>query len=269
MPRLARLVLGLSLSFFCFTAVSQQFAPSPAAAGLPKAAAKSSKNAPLPASALRNPTLWHEPGKIESLDLYGGQGGKNKAPTEPFTFLEEDTGGTNPKFDVRDARGKKWRVKLGEEVRPEVVASRLLWAMGYFVNDDYVLEATEIPGIQLSRGDDDAKKGHIRQARFSRKPGGQDKIGIWMWGDNPFTGTREFNGLRVMMAVMNNWDLKDENNSVYSDSRTGRELFLMSDVGATFGTNGLSWTNARSKGNADSFKDSKFIEKTTATTVSF
>jgi hypothetical protein len=271
MPRPASLVLSLSLSLLSFTAVSQQqAATSPAGANSPKAASsKSSKNAPLPASAVHNPALWREPGKIESLDLYGGQGGKDKAPAEPFRFLGEETDGTNPKFDIRDARDKKWRVKLGEEARPEVVASRLLWAVGYYVNDDYVLEATEIPGIKLSRGDDDAKKGHIRQARFSRKPGGQDKIGIWMWGDNPFTGTREFNGLRVMMAVMNNWDLKDENNSVYSDKKSGKQIFLVNDVGATFGTNGLSWTKARSKGNIDSFRESKFITRVGDTDVDF
>jgi len=273
MPRLASLVLSLSLSLLSFTAVSQP-APSPkATAAKPSlsttAAAKASKNAPLPDSAIHNPTLWHNPGKIEALDLLGGQGGKSKAPAEPFTFLDEETDGTNPKFDVRDARGKKWRVKLGEEARPEVVASRLLWAVGYYVNDDYVLEAADIPGIKLSRGDDDAKKGHIQEARFSRKPGGQDKIGTWMWKDNPFTGTRQFNGLRVMMAVMNNWDLKDENNSVYSDRKSGKQIFLVNDVGATFGTNGLSWTKARSKGNIDSFRESKFITRISDTDVDF
>ena len=54
---------------------------------------------------------------------------------------------------------------------------------------------------------------------FERKPDGEEKVGIWRWKDNPFTGRREFNGLRVMMAVMNNWDLKDVNNAVYSRIR--------------------------------------------------
>ena len=30
-----------------------------------------------------------------------------------------------------------------------------------------------------------------------------------------FPDTRKFNGLRVMMALMNSWDLKDENNAIY------------------------------------------------------
>ena len=224
---------------------------------------------PVSPAELHNTSLWHDPGNIAGLNLFYGQGGQKSMPVAPFVFEAEDHSGTNPKFDVRDSQGKKWRVKLGEEVRPEVVASRLLWATGYYVNDDYVLTTAEIQDLHISRGASMVKHGRVAEARFARKPSGQKKIGIWKWKENPFTGTREFNGLRVMMAVMNSWDLKDINNAVFEDSRSGKELFLMSDVGATFGTNGLSWTNARSKGNADSFKDSKFIEKTTATTVSF
>ncbi|HEY2015456.1 MAG TPA: hypothetical protein VGH38_18250 [Bryobacteraceae bacterium] len=230
---------------------------------------KDDNDRPVNAAELHNATLWHDPGDIASLDLLYGQGGRKGMPVAPFTFESEDHHGTNPKFDARDANGKKWRVKLGEEARPEVVASRLLWATGYYVNDDYVLTDAEIQGIHLSRGGNLVKHGRISEARFARKPGGQKKIGIWKWKENPFTGTREFNGLRVMMAVMNNWDLKDDNNAVFEDSRNHQDLFLTSDVGATFGTNGLSWTHARSKGNVESFKGSKFIEKTTATTVSF
>jgi hypothetical protein len=230
---------------------------------------KSDNDRPVNAAELHNATLWHDPGNIASLDLFYGQGGRKGMPVAPFTFESEDHSGTNPKFDVRDANAKKWRVKLGEEVRPEVVASRLLWATGYYVNDDYVLTTADIQNLHIHRGANMVRDGRVAEARFARKPGGQKKIGIWKWKENPFMDTREFNGLRVMMAVMNSWDLKDVNNAVFEDSHTGRDLFLMSDVGATFGTNGLSWTNARSKGNVDSFKDSKFIVKTTDTTVSF
>ena len=230
---------------------------------------KADNDRPVNTAELHNTSLWHDPGNIASLDLFLGQGGRKGMPAAPFEFESEDKSGTNPKFDVRDANGKKWRVKLGEEARPEVVASRLLWATGYYVNDDYVLTTADIRNLHIHRGASLVKDGRIAEARFARKPAGQKKIGIWKWRDNPFIGSREFNGLRVMMAVMNSWDLKDVNNAVFEDSRTGRDLFLMSDVGATFGTNGLSWTRARSKGNIESFKDSKFIEKTTDSTVSF
>ena len=224
---------------------------------------------PVEAAKLHNPTLWHDPGQIASLDLFYGQGGIDGAPTAPFKFESEDMQGTNPKFDVRDAKGTTWRVKLGDEARPEVAASRLLWAVGYFVDDDYLVASAEIPGLQLTRGAMLASDGHVDDARFEKKPEGQKKIGIWRWDSNPFTGTREFNGLRVMMAVMNNWDLKDVNNAVYEDQGSNRDLFLTSDIGATFGTNGLSWSKSRSKGDVDTFEKSKFITRSNKSDVDF
>ena len=208
---------------------------------------------PVDAARLHNPVLWHDPGAISSLNLYDGQGGKEGQPGAPFKFESEDMHGTNPKFDVRDASGTKWRVKLGDEARPEVVASRLLWATGYFVNDDYVIASARVDGLHLQRGEKLVKDGEIEEARFEKKPEQQKKIGIWKWRENPFIGTKEFNGLRVMMAVMNNWDLKDVNNAVYSDKSSDRDILLTSDIGATFGTNGLSWTQGSFQGRCGHF----------------
>jgi len=249
-------------------------APTTSDSSAKKDSDKKDNDDPLPASAIHNPVLWQDPGDIASRDLFFGQGGEKHQPKPPFVFVSEDMNGTNPKFDVRDADGKKWRVKLGEEARPEVVASRLLWAVGYFANDDYLLHVATVQGLQLKRGEGRVKNlppdaGQVIDVRFERKPGGQSKIGIWDWKENPFYGKREFNGLRVMMAVMNNWDLKDVNNSVYSDEKNDRQIFLLNDIGASFGTNGLSWTRARSKGNINSFKGSKFITRTSDTEVDF
>src|SRR5579863_7126459 len=130
---------------------------------------------PIDPARLHNPVLWHDPGRISALDLFDGQGGQQSQPAPPFKFEGEDMHGTNPKFDARDASGAKWRVKLGVEARPEVVASRLLWAVGYYVNDDYVLESADIEGLHLKRGEKLSKGGHIEQARFARKPEGQKK----------------------------------------------------------------------------------------------
>jgi hypothetical protein len=246
-----------------------QPAPARAMPGASEAKNGKDNDAPIRADQLHHPTLWHAPGNIAELNLYWGQGGEKHQPATPFTFESEDKNGTNPKFDVRDANDRKWRVKLGPEARPEVVASRLLWAVGYYVNDDYVVEQAQVPGLHLSRGMNLVKDGRFEDARFARKPKGQKKVGIWEWKQNPFTGTRELNGLRVMMAVMNNWDLKDVNNAVYDDSDSGQQIFLVSDVGATFGTNGLSWTHARSKGNVNSFKESKCITRETDAEVDF
>ena len=227
------------------------------------------KELPVKADQLHQPVLWKQQADIASLDMYQGPGGVKHEPQPPFTFVREAKNGTNPKFDVTDAGGDKWRVKLGDESRPEVVASRLLWAMGYYATYDYLLPTATVTGIKMSRGADLVKGGTVQDARFSRQPGGEKKIGIWQWKTNPFYGKREFNGLRVMMALMNNWDLKDVNNSVYSNSKTGEQMFGVSDVGATFGSNGMEFSKSKAKGNLDSFEDSKFITKQTKTTVSF
>ena len=164
---------------------------------------------------------------------------------------------------------QKWRVKLGAEARPEVVASRLLWAVGYFAVDDYVLPKAQIRGLKMKRKSDKMHGTQVIDARFARKPHGEKKVGIWKWGDNPFSGTRGLNGLRVLMAVMNNWDLKDSNNSVYADRKNGTQIFLSSDIGATFGANRYEFSESRAKGNPDSYEESKFITHTSATEVDF
>jgi hypothetical protein len=77
------------------------------------------------------PVLWENPADLVSRDLFYGSGGRKNVPTGPFTFLKEDLQGTNPKFDVVDSAGVHWKVKLGVEARPEVVASRIVWAAGF------------------------------------------------------------------------------------------------------------------------------------------
>ena len=44
------------------------------------------------------------------------------------------------------------------------------------------------------------------------------------------------------MAVMNNWDLKDLNSSVYlTHEDSPEEHYAVSDIGASFGPTGLDW----------------------------
>lgn len=225
---------------------------------------------PISSAKIHHAILWQNPGDISSKNLFYGHGGESGQPKPPFTFLDEDKHDSNPKFDVRDANGHSWRVKLGAEARPEIVASRLLWAVGYFTEDDYVLPRAKVPGLHLRHTAGSVENGdEVVNARFARKPSGQKRIASWKWKENPFYGTREFNGLRVMMAVINNYDLKTENNAVYSDRKTGRQLFLISDTGASFGTNSVRMKNENGKGNVEKYAESKFITNTTETEVNF
>jgi hypothetical protein len=88
---------------------------------------------------------------------------------------------------------------------------------------------------------------------------GEKKIGSWEWDDDPFTGTRELNGLRLFMGLINNWDLKDENNSVYQEETPAERIYMVSDLGASFGTPNLTWPLKRTRGNLKRYEHSKFL----------
>ena len=87
-------------------------------------------------------TLWKEPDAIENLDLFYGSGGPEAAPdaSATFTFVRRSTSGTSRKIIVKDDKGKEWTVKFGSEARPETAATRILWAMGYHVDEDYFVK---------------------------------------------------------------------------------------------------------------------------------
>ncbi len=219
-------------------------------------------------AAQNEPVLWRNPADISSRDLFFGSGGRESVPHGPFSFVAEDLAGTNPKYQVRDSDGVRWQVKLGIEARPETAASRLVWAVGYPTTADYFFKELRVVNMpaHLHRGRDLVEPdGTMHNVRLKRHPG-EKKIGLWRWRSNPFVGTREFNGLRVMMALINNWDLKDENNSIYREkdphgSGSYEDLYMVTDLGASFGATGRSWPARKAKGNLESFIHSTFIRE--------
>ncbi len=223
------------------------------------------------ASAADLPTvLWRDPGNISSLDLLHGIGGTEDAPgeNEKYKFVKEDLNGTSTKFYVEDSQGVQWLLKIGEEAQPETAATRFVWSMGYFTDEDYYLPSIRVSGIpHLHRGNDAiSPDGSITGVRLKRQSKSEKKIGNWSWSENPFVHTREFDGLRVMMALINNWDLKPENNKIYSEKDTERR-YVVSDEGASFGRTGGVTT--RSKNNLQQYRESKFIEHANANEVDF
>ncbi len=203
--------------------------------------------------------LWTDPGSI-ARDLYYGPGGKEHQPKAPYKFEKEDLEGTSPKFVVRDGAGVKWKAKLGLEARPETVATRLVWAAGYYATEDYFLPEMKVDGMpaRLHRGQKlVAPGGILHNVRLKREDKDEKKIGTWAWDKNPFTGTREWNGLRVLMALINNWDLKDVNNAIFRVD--DKSIYLVSDLGASFGAAGRAWPRDSSKDNLAAYRASRFI----------
>jgi hypothetical protein len=217
--------------------------------------------------------LWTDPVDIASRNLYYGPGGEESQPRGALTFVKEDMAGSSPKFDAVDEAGTKWKVKLGIEAAPETVATRLLWAVGYTTDEDYFVAELRVEGLpaHLHRGQKYVgPDGLVHNARLKRAPEGEKKSGPWRWKRNPFQGTRELDGLRVMMALMNNWDLKDVNNAVLQDKTDPtQQTYIVSDLGASFGTAGRSWPMKKAKGNLRSYENSRFITRTDEEYVDF
>ena len=174
--------------------------------------------------------LWQDPGDIAARDVLNGPGGEQLAPrgTE-FEFIAEDTTGFSPGFDVRDERGGTWSVKTGPEAQPEVVASRILWAIGFHQPPTYYVSQWSLRG---------ARTGVQQAGRFRPDLPGRIVSGDWPWHQNPFVGSREFGGLIVTNLVINSWDWKTSNNKIYllDEPVNGvSRWFVVRDLGASLG----------------------------------
>jgi hypothetical protein len=210
--------------------------------------------------ALAHPeALWSDRGDMASLNLLYGSGGREHAPGSTFTFVKEDKQGTNPKFEVIDDKGIHWKAKLGEEAQAETAATRLVWAAGYFTDEDYYVAELRVEGLtKLARGQKFVSPGGVvHGVRLERGVKGQKKNGNWTWSNSPFNGTKEQSGLRILMALTNNWDLKTINNDIYVEG-DGTTRYLVSDLGATFGRTGNPLV--RSKSNLKDYSSTKFTQ---------
>src|SRR5438093_116349 len=176
------------------------------------------------------PILWREPSDIATRDLYWGPGGKAIQPDlRKVTLIEKEKGGYSTKYRVRDASGREWVAKLGKEAKGETAASRLMWATGYHADVNYLVPRVYVEGLNKT----------LENVRFGYRPKDVKRIDGWQWDHNPFVGTRQFQGLKIMMALLNNWDLKDSNNkiAVARDKKIAdNELhYFVADLGGSFG----------------------------------
>lgn len=198
------------------------------------------------------PVLW-EPVEIEKLDLFTGPGGTEWQPDlSRIEFLKEETEGHNKKYRIKDGKGRTWVAKLGREAQPETAAVRLIWALGYKSEINYLVPKITIPG-----------KGTHENVRLEARPDSFDRLDEWKWRDNPFVGTNELEGLKMMMVFLNNWDVLDLQNKVI-DTGDGELHYIVSDLGSTFGRLGnnnlpVIYRLGRSTGNPKDYVKTKFI----------
>ena len=206
-------------------------------------------------------SLWEEPGDLASRDLFHGPGGEPLTPDdESFTFVARDITGHSPGFDVRDANGVEWSVKLGPEAQSEVVSSRILWAMGFHQPPIYYRATWTLTG---------AESGTQPAGRFRPDLPDHKVIGDWSWHENPFVGTREFGGLIVANLILTSWDWKTSNNKIYATGDGREHRYVVRDLGASLGRfkypTLLKWFHLRgfgqgSRNDVEDFERQKLIK---------
>lgn len=211
---------------------------------------------------VRMAQLWEPPNDLEQRDLFWGTGGEKNAPDPNglYEFKEEKAVGTQPGYDVKDSKGREWSAKLGQEAKPEVALSRLLWAIGYHQPKVYYL-----PRWTLVR---DGKKITQGGARFRLDD--TKKLEEWSWRKNPYLHTRELAGLFVYQVMVNNWDVKSQQNALYrlKEKEPGpREQYMVKDLGAALGR--TAWPVGGTKADPRGFEEEPFVERVEGNRVHF
>ncbi|MGB7202509.1 MAG: hypothetical protein WBD16_09600 [Pyrinomonadaceae bacterium] len=197
------------------------------------------------------PILW-ENVTIAQQDLLLGPGASEMQPDlSQITFIKQETGGFSTKYRIKDGAGNIWVAKVGLEAQPETVAVRLLSAIGYVTEINYLVPSLTIPG-----------KGTFENVRLEARPKNLERGKKWKWGSTPFERTRQMRGLKLMMALINNWDMKTDNNVIIKDGKLRK--YVVSDLGASFGSTGTNplpivWRIGRSRNNPLDYSRSKFI----------
>jgi hypothetical protein len=220
--------------------------------------------------------IWEEPADLEKRDLFLGPGSRSLMPATAtaLEFLAEDRTGYSLGYDVRDARGVEWSVKVGPEAQSEVAVSRLLWALGFHQPPTYYVANWRMTGAPI---------GTPRvPGRFRPEQPTWNVVEDWSWYQNAFVDTQPFKGLVVANLMFNNWDWKTSNNKVYEidekrDGRPGR-IYVVRDLGASLGKTSfpqlLNWFPMRglgqgSRNDVEDFESQGFIKRVEGERVEF
>ena len=223
----------------------------------------------VPQSQARIAELWQQPDDLASRDLFYGPFGEEQAPdaSATYTFVKRKQQGTNPGMTVTDQHGREWHVKQpsrttqGAEGPVEVVLSRVLSAVGYHQPPVYFLNSftlTDSSGTHTEVG------GRFRLHDKSLKDTGQ-----WSWQQNPFVGTRPYQGLLVILMMFDSSDLKNVNNTLYEVKEPHADAarwYVVRDLGTALGETGRI---APRRNDPSLFERNRFITDVTDGFVTF
>jgi hypothetical protein len=193
-------------------------------------------------------------------------------PTPPFEVKSYKTSGVNPGFNIKDAKDKRWVVKLDPVGHPQIgsgadaIVSRLLHAAGYNVPHDvsFTFRRSDLTiDEDLRKGEDGAKPFLDEDLDSLLTYGARSDDGrsygqaslflsgtpighIDMRGRRPddandlykHRNRRELRGLYVLMSWLNSWDTKDHQSLdtfVETKDSLGYVRHHLLDLGASLG----------------------------------
>ncbi|HEY7187109.1 MAG TPA: hypothetical protein VH436_11210 [Vicinamibacterales bacterium] len=200
--------------------------------------------------------LWRNPTDLAQRDLRWGPGRPASAPSASamYTVVKRDDTGYSRGYDVVGPDKRKWSIKVGKEAQPEIVLSRILWALGYYQPETYYVKGWQLVGDWAFEG---------QPARF-RLQSGHHSDGEWKWVDNPFAGSRAMHGLIAINLLLNNWDLKTSNNRVYrlEDPRAEpARRYVVQDLGASLGRPRVFPIPVGTRNDIDDFETTPLIKE--------
>jgi hypothetical protein len=228
---------------------------------------------------IKKAQVW-VPTNVAEMDLRAGpQGPGAFQPNEAVTcdYVESKLGGTTPKFECK-VGDDVLKVRYGKdngEIQGQVLASRLLWALGFGADDVYPVRVT-------CRGcPSDPWKEHARAAGeyvfdpavIERKPKGHemnsDKDGGWAWIELDLVDEQaggasraQRDALKLLAVFMQHTDNKEEQQrllclpgSRIAEGVCDKPFMMIHDVGLTFGQ-----ANRLNRGNVGSVNFEQWTE---------
>ncbi len=220
--------------------------------------------------------VW-SPSDIASKDLKAGPGGKGSfqfRETVTCKYLDKKLSGQSPKFACVIGEDDEVKVKFGGtngEVYGEVLATRLLWALGFSADRMYpvnvICQGCPAEFLGIERPNNESR---FDPAVIERKADGHEwgKKG-WSWQElDRLEGERaapraQRDAFTLLAVFMQHSDSKPEQQRIVCESKakwpdptTCNNPFLMiSDLGMTFGRASLSNDNDKSGVNFAAWKD--------------
>jgi hypothetical protein len=223
--------------------------------------------------------VWR-PTRVEAMNLRRGPTGRGAfrpGATVTCTYRDKDLSGRSPKFECAIGRGDEVKVKYGAdngEVYGEVLATRLLWALGFGADRMYPVTVIcrgcpeDLGGTRTSRGairfDPAVIERKMPGAEWS--PDGQEG---WAWNElnvvNASAGgapRAHRDALKLLAVLLQHTDSKPQQQRVVcldqrsaKDDTCRRPFLMINDLGLTFGRANVMNRNAAGSVNLAAWRE--------------